>query len=206
MARRLEGMADVDVVDRELDEQEDLQVGTFQAFLGDRRKLVGALLVFAVLVVAIYVLFPKIVGLEGTLEKVGDATWYWIVVAVGANVAAFAAYVLLFKGVLVGVDDPAMARRLDTRASYQITMAGLAATRIFSAGGAGGIAAHILGGAQGRDAAPARGLPDGGVPGADVLGLPLLDDALRHPAAHQRPARTTTPWAARSSRPPSPPG
>jgi uncharacterized protein (TIRG00374 family) len=31
-------------------------------------------------------------------------------------------------------------RRLDIRASYQITMAGLAATRIFSAGGAGGIA------------------------------------------------------------------
>ena len=33
-----------------------------------------------------------------------------------------------------------MRRRLDTKASYQITMAGLAATRIFSAAGAGGIA------------------------------------------------------------------
>ena len=32
-----------------------------------------------------------------------------------------------------------MRRRLDVRASYQITMAGLAATRIFSAAGAGGI-------------------------------------------------------------------
>ena len=32
-----------------------------------------------------------------------------------------------------------MHRRLDLRASYQITMAGLAATRIFSAAGAGGI-------------------------------------------------------------------
>ena len=32
-----------------------------------------------------------------------------------------------------------MQRRLDHKASYQITMAGLAATRLFSAAGAGGI-------------------------------------------------------------------
>jgi uncharacterized protein (TIRG00374 family) len=135
-------MADVDVVEGPLtrEEEEDLQVGGFQAFLQDRRKLVGAALVFAVLLVAIYVLFPKIVGLDDTLAKIGDATWYWVVVAVGFNIVAFAAYVALFWGVLVGADDPVLSRRLDMRASYQITMAGLAATRIFSAGGAGGIA------------------------------------------------------------------
>ena len=49
------------------------------------------------------------------------------------------AYVALFRGVLGGVNDENLRRRLDWRASYQITMAGLAATRIFSAAGAGGI-------------------------------------------------------------------
>jgi len=58
---------------------------------------------------------------------------------VGFNVVAFIAYVALFRGVLGGVDIRRVRRRLDWPASYQITMAGLAATRIFSAAGAGGI-------------------------------------------------------------------
>ena len=48
-------------------------------------------------------------------------------------------------------------------------MAGLAATRIFSAAGAGGIVAHLLGAAKGRHAAPALGLPDGRLPRPHVL-------------------------------------
>jgi uncharacterized protein (TIRG00374 family) len=65
--------------------------------------------------------------------------WYWILVAIGFNVLAFGAYVALFRGVLGGTRDDDVHRRLDLRASYLITMAGLAATRIFSAAGAGGI-------------------------------------------------------------------
>ena len=135
-------MADVDLVEeiRTEEEEEDLQVGTFQNFLQDKRKLVAAFFVFAILLVAIYVLFPKIVGLDDTLAKIDEAVWYWIVVAVGFNLVAFGAYVALFRGILGGVDDAVLRRRLDMRASYQITMAGLAATRIFSAAGAGGIA------------------------------------------------------------------
>ena len=44
-------------------------------------------------------------------------------------------YVALFRAVFVRGES-----RIDWRASYQITMAGLAATRLFAAGGAGGIA------------------------------------------------------------------
>ena len=58
-------------------------------------------------------------------------------IAVAFNVVAFAAYVALFRGVLGGTREDEVQRRLDARTSYQITMAGLAATRIFSAGGAG---------------------------------------------------------------------
>jgi uncharacterized protein (TIRG00374 family) len=133
---------DLDLEEEEDDgsgDDEEQQVGAFQALLQDRRKLLGGLAVFVLLVVAIYVVFPKLVGLDDAVKRIDDAVWYWIVVAVGFNVAAFAAYVALFRGVLGGTRDDAVHRRLDLSASYRITMAGLAATRIFSAAGAGGI-------------------------------------------------------------------
>jgi uncharacterized protein (TIRG00374 family) len=127
-------------LDRDDDEDEDLEgVGAFQALLADRRKLISGLLLFLLLVVGIYVVFPKLVGLDDAVKKLGNADPVWLVIAVGFNVAAFGAYVALFRGVLAGTRDDELRRRLNFRASYQITMAGLAATRIFSAAGAGGI-------------------------------------------------------------------
>jgi uncharacterized protein (TIRG00374 family) len=126
--------------DSSQDEEDELQqVGAFQALLQDRRKLFGGMALFILIIVAIYVVFPKLVGLDDALRKLDEATWYWIVLAIGFNVAAFGAYVALFRGVLGGTRDDDVHRRLDLRASYLITMAGLAATRIFSAAGAGGI-------------------------------------------------------------------
>ncbi len=119
--------------------EEEFEVSRFQALLQDRRKLVSGLVVVLLLVVAIYVLFPKIVGADEAVNKLDEAKWYWVLTAIGFNVAAFVAYVALFRGVLGGTRDDEVHRRLDLRASYQITMAGLAATRIFSAAGAGGL-------------------------------------------------------------------
>ncbi|NLT05647.1 MAG: flippase-like domain-containing protein [Solirubrobacterales bacterium] len=123
----------------EEDADEDLRVSGMGAMLADRRRLaLGALLVLG-LIVAIYVLFPRVVGLDDELARIGDATWYWVAIAIAFNIGAFGAYVALFRGVLGGNASAAVRRRLDARASYQITMAGLAATRIFSAAGAGGV-------------------------------------------------------------------
>jgi putative heme transporter len=119
--------------------EDDESVGAFQALLADRRKLLGGVAGVAVVVVGIYVVFPKLVGLDNAVRKLDDAVWYWVVIAIVFNVAAFGAYVALFRGVLRGTREDPVQRRLDYRASYQITMAGLAATRLFSAGGAGGI-------------------------------------------------------------------
>ncbi len=130
-------LEDDDSTDDEAEELE--QVGALQALLQDRRKLFGGVTLFVLILVAIYVVFPKLVGLDDALRKLDEATWYWVVVAVGFNMAAFGAYVALFRGVLGGTRDDDVHRRLDLRASYLITMAGLAATRIFSAAGAGGI-------------------------------------------------------------------
>lgn len=121
-------------ITREASEELEERMGLLQ----DKRKLAVLLLLFAALIGAVYVLLPQIIGLEGTLNKIGSATWYWVAVAVAFNVAAFGAYVMLFRGILGGTEGE-IREKLDTRASYQITMASLAATRLFSAAGAGGL-------------------------------------------------------------------
>ena len=121
-------------ITREASEELEERMGLLQ----DKRKLAVLLLLFAALIGAVYVLLPQIIGLEGTLHKIGSATWYWVAVAVAFNVAAFGAYVMLFRGILGGTEGE-IREKLDTRASYQITMASLAATRLFSAAGAGGL-------------------------------------------------------------------
>jgi uncharacterized protein (TIRG00374 family) len=123
----------------EEDAEEDLRVHGMGALLADRRRLLFGALLFVALVAGIYVLIPKIVGLDDELARLHDAAWYWIAIAVAFNVGAFGAYVALFRGILGGKVESKVRARLDLRASYQITMAGLAATRIFSAAGAGGI-------------------------------------------------------------------
>jgi uncharacterized protein (TIRG00374 family) len=130
---------ELEVTRDDSEDAEELEVGRFQALLQDRRKLVSGVALVLLLVVAIYVLFPKIVGADEAVANLDEATWYWVLIAIGFNVLAFVAYVALFRGVLGGTREDEVHRRLDWRASYQITMAGLAATRIFSAGGAGGL-------------------------------------------------------------------
>ena len=91
--------------DDEEDDEDDEDAGGRQppGAAGDRRKLVHrAALLIVLIVVAIYVVFPKIVGADEAVDKLGNAVWYWIVIAVGFNVLAFAAYVALFRGVLGG--------------------------------------------------------------------------------------------------------
>jgi len=111
------------------------------ALLRDRRRLVTLAAAVVLMVIAIYVVFPKVVGISGVVGRFGDATWYWVVAAIAFNVVSFLAYTTLFRGVIGGRDDDdAMRRRLDLTTSYQITMAGFVATIVFSAAGAGGVA------------------------------------------------------------------
>ncbi|HEX2162134.1 MAG TPA: lysylphosphatidylglycerol synthase transmembrane domain-containing protein [Thermoleophilaceae bacterium] len=130
-------MHDVEVFEEDVDE--DLRVSGMGAVLLDRRRLAFGVAFVLALIAAIYVLFPRVVGLNGEIAQISHAAWYWVAIAIAFNVAAFGAYVALFRGVLGGNASAGVRRRLDAGASYQITMAGLAATRIFSAAGAGGI-------------------------------------------------------------------
>ena len=104
------------------------------SFFADPKRLVQTLLIVVVLIGAIYFLLPNIVGLDDAVSKLKKADWVWITVALLFNLLAFGSYVALFRGV---VGERTL--HLEWSESYQITMAGLAATRLFSAGGAGGI-------------------------------------------------------------------
>ncbi|MDQ3240587.1 MAG: YbhN family protein [Actinomycetota bacterium] len=110
------------------------------AVLQNRRRLAVGVLGMVLAVVAIYILLPQVIGLDEALARLGSASPLWLAVAVVFMVASFAAYVALFRGVLGGTRADAVRRRLDMKASYEISVAGFAATRVFSAGGAGGIA------------------------------------------------------------------
>jgi uncharacterized protein (TIRG00374 family) len=110
------------------------------ALLRDRRRIAGLALAVVLLVVAIYVILPKVVGLNDVVGRLSDATWYWVVIGAAFNALSFGAYSVLFRGVLAGRDDDLVHQRLDLRTSFHITMAGFVATTLFSAGGAGGIA------------------------------------------------------------------
>jgi uncharacterized protein (TIRG00374 family) len=98
------------------------------------RRLIQTLVAVVLLTVAIYVLVPKLFEIEDAIARMGEGDPLWIGIALAINVLAFAAYVALFRGV---VGERVL--HLTIRESYQITMAGLAATRLFSAGGAGGV-------------------------------------------------------------------
>ena len=104
------------------------------SFFHDPRRLLVTGLIVLVMFGVIYVVLPQVIGLEDAIAKFGEGKWQWFGAAIGFNVLAFAAYVALFRGV-IGENLV----HLDWRESYQITMAGLAASRLLSAGGAGGV-------------------------------------------------------------------
>ncbi|HEY1519317.1 MAG TPA: lysylphosphatidylglycerol synthase transmembrane domain-containing protein [Solirubrobacteraceae bacterium] len=99
----------------------------------------GGLLATALFVASalafLYFVLPKLLGLHETWNRIQHGNGWWFALAALLEVFSFCGYVWLFRGVFVRGES-----RIDWPESYQITMAGLAATRLFAAAGAGGIA------------------------------------------------------------------
>jgi uncharacterized membrane protein YbhN (UPF0104 family) len=83
----------------------------------------------------LYLVLPQLGGVKHTWDRLNQGNSWWIAVAVLLQAAAMASYIAIFQGVHVPPGSP-----IRFRESYLITMAGLAATRLFAAGGAGGVA------------------------------------------------------------------
>jgi uncharacterized membrane protein YbhN (UPF0104 family) len=97
------------------------------------------LAIAAVLIVAslggLYLLLPKLAGLNQTWGRLQHGNAAWLGIAGGAELISIAGYALLFRTVFGrGME------RLDWRASLQIPLAGIAAIRLLAAAGAGGVA------------------------------------------------------------------
>ncbi|QEC49900.1 flippase-like domain-containing protein [Baekduia soli] len=114
------------------DEEDDDEMPRIQV---SRRTLALGALFVVVIIAFLAVVLPQIAGLGDTWKQVKDGDPVWLVIAAVLTVLSFGGYVMLFQGVYVRDGF-----RLTVSESYQITMAGLAATRVFAAGGAGGIA------------------------------------------------------------------
>jgi len=99
-----------------------------------RRTVLFAVFVLAALAFLYFVL-PQLGGVRHTWDRLDNGDSWWIAMAAVLEVLSVVGYIAIFQGVHVPPGSP-----ITFRQSYQITMAGLAATRLFAAGGAGGVA------------------------------------------------------------------
>jgi uncharacterized protein (TIRG00374 family) len=90
----------------------------------------------AAAIAALYLLLPQVAGLHDTWNRIRDGSPWWMALALLLTAGMFAGYVMQFRGVFLRAPG---GRRIGWRAAYEITMAGLAASRLFAAGGAGGL-------------------------------------------------------------------
>lgn len=100
------------------------------------RRSVAVVVVGTLLALGIfYGLLPQLPELRSTLRQFGDGSGWWLLAAFALEVASFTAYVIAFHAVFSGDHDG-----IDWRASLELTFAGVVASRLLAAGGAGGIA------------------------------------------------------------------
>lgn len=100
----------------------------------NRRSLFGLAGFLVLAVAALYFLLPQLAGLNDTWKRIERGRPAWTGAAFVLTFGMFAGYIAMFRSVYVGGGS-----RIGWSSSYQITMAGLAASRLFAAGGAGGL-------------------------------------------------------------------
>ena len=104
-----------------------------------RRQAVAFALFILAGVGFLYFVLPKLAGVGTTVHEIEGGDTWWIVIGVFLELLSFAGYIVLFRAVFVGI-GACPPGRIGWPESYEITMAGLAATRLFATAGAGGIA------------------------------------------------------------------
>jgi putative heme transporter len=96
--------------------------------------VLGALLAFGFF----YYFLPRVIGLGPTLTALRQGDGWWLALGVLFEALSFVGGIALFRGVFSTAQ-----RRLSWRASYDITMAGAAATKLVATAGAGGVALTV---------------------------------------------------------------
>ena len=100
-----------------------------------RRHPWRAAIIFLVIIVALFLIVPRLAGQAHAVELLQDATPAWLVVAVVVECVSLLFYSLLFRRLLGLLRYP-----VTLGLALRINLAGLAAAHLFSAGGVGGAA------------------------------------------------------------------
>jgi uncharacterized membrane protein YbhN (UPF0104 family) len=102
-------------------------------------RRVGWLAVVTAVLAATLAFVPGHVDeLREELHRIQAGDWRWLAFAACLEAVSFAGYVLLFRAVFSDERTP-----IGWNTSYQITMAGVVATRLLAAAGAGGVALTV---------------------------------------------------------------
>src|SRR4051794_38846197 len=96
------------------------------------------LIAAGLLAVALTALPGAYAAVEDGVSRLDSADGRWIALAILLEALSFLGHIILFRTVFLDRSS-----RVDFAASYEITMAGHAATRVFGAAGAGGIAVTV---------------------------------------------------------------
>ena len=99
------------------------------------RRLGWWALGLAVALLGLYVALPQVAGLDETWGRLRDGDPWWLAAAAAFEACSYGGYVVAFRGILTRDGE-----RIGWRETYDITMAGVAATRLLATAGAGGIA------------------------------------------------------------------
>jgi len=104
--------------------------------LGRRRgHPLRAALIFLLIVVALFLILPRLAGQKHALQLLADASVPLLILAVAVETVALVFYSLLFRRLLGLLEFP-----VTLGLALRINLAGLAAAHLFSAGGVGGAA------------------------------------------------------------------
>ena len=136
-----------------------------EGFLARHRRAALSVLFGAAALGFAYYVVPQIAGLGATLRRLRSGDPWWLALGVGLEAISIAGYIWLFRGVFKSPGG-----RIGWKASYQITMAGGAATKVFAAAGAGGVALTVW-------ALRASGL-DGATVARRMVGFEILNYAV----------------------------
>jgi uncharacterized protein (TIRG00374 family) len=98
------------------------------------RRLIWWSIALVAAAVGLYLVLPEIAGLEETWGRLSEGNPIWIGVAAVFELGSYAAYVLAFHRLFALPGS-----RIGWRESYDISLAGVAATRLLALAGAGGI-------------------------------------------------------------------
>jgi uncharacterized protein (TIRG00374 family) len=107
-------------------------------FLARHRRAVLTAVGFLAVAGFVYFVIPQIAGLGPTLRRLRSGDVWWLALGVLLETVSIGGEVALFRGVFRRPGN-----RVGWRVSYEITLAGGAATKIFATAGAGGIALTV---------------------------------------------------------------